>query len=124
MRRTWTPTPKPHPSEPSTDGPGTPGAAPIWSVVIASIDDRESNRSPSGSRPPARSMRANDQKSSTVDTSPPPAEGNAGIVAQSPAGGSKHSIAPVSTLRASQDVSRDGSDAKNAVSRMPSGSKT
>src|SRR3954449_5612887 len=70
VRRTCTPTPKPHPCEPSGKGPGAPPATSIWSVVIASMEARDSRREPSGSRPPDRSIRPTAGRSSTVDTRP------------------------------------------------------
>src|SRR5262245_40497650 len=51
VRRTCTPTPKPHPCEPSGRGPELPFATSIWSVVIASTEARDNRREPSGSRP-------------------------------------------------------------------------
>ncbi len=59
VNRTCTPTPKPHPCEPSGNGPGAPLATSIWSVVIASIEALDNRLEPSGSRPPDRSIRAN-----------------------------------------------------------------
>src|SRR3954447_22243261 len=78
VRRTCTPTPKPQPCEPSGRGPGAPLATSIWSVVIASMEARDSRREPSGSRPPDRSIRPNACRSSTVDTRPAAPDGNGG----------------------------------------------
>src|SRR5688572_19029150 len=97
-RRTWTPTPKPQPCEPSGDGPGMPRPAPVWSVVIASTVALDNSGEPSGRPPPLSSMRPKAQTSSTVDTSPPAADGKAGGFAHWPLGGSKTTFSPVSGL--------------------------
>src|SRR3954454_25329650 len=77
VRRTCTPTPKPHPCEPSGRGPGGPFATPISSVVSASPEARDNRRGPSRSRPPDRTIRANACRSSSADTRPAAPDGNA-----------------------------------------------
>src|SRR4051794_7645227 len=94
--RNNTPTPKPQPADASGDGPDSPRPTPIWFDVIALTVAGDSSRAPSGVWPPDRSMRANACRSSTVDTSPPPPEGNAGGRDHWPFGASYTAFAPVS----------------------------
>src|SRR3954447_13193125 len=70
VRRTCTPTPRPHPCEPSGDGPGAPPAAPIWSVVMASTDERDRREDPSGGGPPDKRIRPKAFTSARVEPRP------------------------------------------------------
>ena len=72
----------------------------------------------------ASNMWPNAKRSSTVDTSPPPPDGNAGGVDHWPSGGSKTTGSPVAGFRSYDDPSRATSVAANAVSTIPSGAKT
>jgi len=57
-------------------------------VVIVSTDAGAKSHDPPGRRPRASSIRPKACRSSSVETSPPPPEGNAGGFAHWPAGGS------------------------------------
>ena len=66
---------------------------------MAATEAWESIREPSGSRPPSSSICPKARTSSTVDTRPPAAEGNAGGLAHWPLGGSYTLRSPVTGSR-------------------------
>src|SRR5436190_2995368 len=108
---------KPQPRSPRNACPPARCSAVRWSRVISPTMAAVSIGSP-----PRSSIRANASRSSAVDTSPAAPSANSGGRLHCPSGGSQ-TVSP-SGVGMYAVGSRSTSEVKNAVSRIPSGSRT